>query len=536
MNIKRIIILFICVVGWQSLSAQRNNVEYSSSGYQEGVNTQKKDGFIRLVDDVFFNIKDRDTKIYGDSSLYYEKRGIMIVFGNVRIKEGDSVDIRARRLNYYLNDKKAELREDVVYTDGKIRLTTNYLDYFTDTEDARFYNGGTIVDDETTLKAQEAFVINAENRIKFYEDVDLRSPEYDLLTDTLFYDRTTKIATTYGPTKTILEDGEVVDAEGSQFYTSLKQVSYDEGKIETESYDITATKLFFDEIKQKSRAIGKVKMYSEEDNITIYGEEAETEDETGITKIWGDPVLRQIMDDDTLYLTADTLISIDSEIEEESRLLAFNKVKIFKSDLQGIADSLSYFMKDSAIYFYNDPVLWNEENQMTGDTIQVFSKNETIDQMKIRKNAFTVSQDTIGNFNQMKGKNMTIFFAKEQIDRIEVYGNGESIYFALDDKDYTTTGMNKIKCTDMKVRFINGEINDISFYVEPEGRFIPPHEIQEPETRLKDFSWRIEEKPTKKQVLNTKYDLIMSDSIPPKTQPDPTQLNKLENQKRVEND
>jgi len=531
MNFQRILFLGLGLILSFSAIAQRNGVKYGSSGYSETVN-RGKDRFTRLVDDVWFDIKEKDTRITGDSSLYYDKQGIMIVYGDVVIKEGDSTTITAGELHYLMKDNKAELRKNVRYTDGRIVLTTNYLDYFTDTEDARFYNGGKIVDEETTLTAEDAYVVNAEDLIKFYQEVDLKSPEYNLKTDTLFYDRTTKIATTYGPTQTILEDGEVVDAkEGGQFYTASKRVKYQEGKITTESYEIFGDDLFFDEIRNESQAKGNVKVISEENDIIILGEEATTKKESGITKIWGNPVLKQMVEDDTLYLTADTLISIDSEFDSLSRLLAYNNVKIFKSDLQGVADSMAYKMQDSMIFFYKSPVLWSDENQITGDTINITMLNGKMDRLNVKTKAFTVNKDTVGNFNQIKGRDMVAHLKNDQMDRIYVYGNGEALYFALDDKDYSLIGLNKILCSDMKLLFVNGEMNDITFYKDPEGRFIPPHEIEEPETRLKDFQWLIEKQPTKKEVLGKYFyeQTIIKEALPtPKKQinPDPVSIEK----------
>ncbi len=530
MNFQRILLLALGLFLAFSASAQRNGVKYGSSGYSETIN-RGKDRFTRLVDNVWFDIEEKNTYITGDSALYYDKQGIMIVFGDVRIKEGDSVNITAGELHYLMKDNKAELRKDVRYTDRRIVLTTNYLDYFTDTEDARFYNGGKIVDGATTLEAEDAYVVNAENLIKFYQNVDLKSPEYNLKTDTLFYDRITKIATTYGPTKTILEDGEIVDAkDGGEFYTASKRIKYQEGKITTESYEIFGDDLYFDEIRNESQAKGNVKLISEENNIIILGDEATTKKDSGITKIWGSPVLKQMVENDTLYLTADTLISIDSKIDSLSRLLAFKNVKIFKSDMQGISDSLAYMMQDSMIFFYQDPVLWSSDNQITGDTINLTMINGKMDRMNVRNRAFTVNEDTVGNFNQIKGRNMVAHLKDDQMDRIFVYGNGEALYFALDDKDMSLIGLNKIICSDMKLIFIAGDMNDITFYTEPEGKFIPPHEIAEPETRLKEFQWLIEKQPSLQQVLGKYYivpALIQQAEIEdPAIKPDPVQLQK----------
>ena len=506
MNFQRILILCFFLIVSFSVNAQKNGVKYGSKGYSETIN-KGKDSFTRLVKNVWFDIEKENIKITGDSDLYYDKKGIMIVFGDVVVTKNDTIDITSRRLNYYVEENKAELRNNVVYDDGEMRMTTNYLDYFMTTEDGHFFNGGKLVDDETTLIAREGFVVNAEDLIKFYKDVDLTNPEYQLLTDTLFYHRTTKIATTFGPTKTILKNGEVVDAEkGGIFYTDNKNAQYTSGKITTESYEIFGDELYFDDKTQQSRAKGNVKVISEENDIIILGQEAATRKEEGITKIWGNPILKQAVDNDTLYLTADTLISIDSEYDSLSRLLAFNNVKIYKSDMQGVSDSMAYMMQDSMIFFYHDPILWSEGNQIVADTIFMEIKNGKMDKLNMRNKAFTINQDTVKNFNQIKGRNMTAYLKNDKMDKILVDGNGESIYFAVDDETLELIGMNKVLCSSMRIQFLNGEMNDITFYKNPEGRFIPPHEIEEPETRLKDFNWQIEKKPSMKDVLGQYFD------------------------------
>jgi hypothetical protein len=162
---------------------------------------------------------------------------------------------------------------------------------------------------------------------------------------------------------------------------------------------------------------------------------------------------------------------------------------------------MAYKLKDSMLFFYKAPVLWSEENQITGDTISITINDGTVEKMNINTKAFTVNIDTLGNFNQIKGRDMVAYLKNDQMDKIFVYGNGEALYFALDDKDFSLMGMNKILCSDMKIIFVNGEMNDLTFYKDPEGKFIPPHELEEPEKRLKDFQWLIEQKPTLNEVL-----------------------------------
>jgi hypothetical protein len=240
-------------------------------------------------------------------------------------------------------------------------------------------------------------------------------------------------------------------------------------------------------------------MISKKENLIIYGQAADYYKLKGLTKVYDHAYLAKISDDnDTLFIAADTLVSIDSEDETKKRLLAYNTVKIFKSDLQGVADSLVYQAADSTIYFYKDPILWSEGNQMTADSIHMLIKNNTIDRIYMNVNSFVISKDSLLNFNQISGRKMTAEFRDQKINRVVVEGNGESIYYILSEEgEKSAMGVNRIICSNITIRFKEGKVNNFSFYKQPDGRFIPPHEITDDDTRLKGFVWREKEKPAK---------------------------------------
>ena len=55
---------------------------------------------------------------------------------------------------------------------------------------------------------------------------------------------------------------------------------------------------------------------------------------------------------------------------------AYHGCRIFSKDLQAKCDSLSYSFQDSVIRLYKSPVLWSEENQLTSDSMAIFTKNQ----------------------------------------------------------------------------------------------------------------------------------------------------------------
>jgi hypothetical protein len=212
--------------------------------------------------------------------------------------------------------------------------------------------------------------------------------------------------------------------------------------------------------------------------------------------------MKKVFEGDTLYLTADTLISIDDSLDVNKSLLAFHHVRFFREDLQGISDSLAYFLSDSVLFLYDDPVIWNEGNQIEADSIYIVFEEEQISTLNLIDNAFMIMQDTVKNFNQLKGKLMTGYFENNDIDRLVVTGNSESLFYALEEEDNSLVGINKTLCSNMIIRFKENRASDISFYVDVESTFIPPHELEEPDTRLKGFNWRINERPVLFDMLN----------------------------------
>ena len=149
---------------------------------------------------------------------------------------------------------------------------------------------------------------------------------------------------------------------------------------------------------------------------------------------------------------------------------AYHNVRFFMNDMQGRADSLVYYYDDSLLYLFRDPVLWSEENQITGDTIIVWMKNDQADSMWIGSDGFLVSkEDTVG-FNQIKGKELRVKFKDNNLARIQVIGNSESIYFVKDDQDTVQTsyqGMNKALSQEMMMYFEENEVSKIVFLTKP---------------------------------------------------------------------
>lgn len=461
-----------------------------------------KDKLIILKDSVWYDIIDKDIQILGDSSYLYEKQNKLEVYGRVKVTASDSIHISAKKLIYLLERRMAYFREDVVYHDPDIKLYTDSLDYNLNSGNATYFEGGTIVDDSVTLTSDRGTYNSPVKLSTFLNNVVMISPQYELYSDNLLYDSFSKIARTTTPTRVISEDGIVNATKGLTYNIQNEKSNFRRAVVNTDSYEITGKELFQDKTNEIYKARGNVVMVSDEDELIITGEYADYFKQQDFTIITGMPVMKKIVEEgDTLFMRADTLISIEPDSINEKYLLAYKNVRIFKDGLQGIADSAIYRISDSTMTFYQDPVMWSMDTQLRGDSVLIEIANQSIDKLTTFGKSFVITTDTLNNHNQVKGKEIISNFDGEFITHVEVYGNAESLYYVME-QDSIFMGINKSTSGTMLIKLIENAVHDIIFYQAAEANIIPPHEITDEDKRLEGYTWRIKEKPTRDMVLN----------------------------------
>jgi lipopolysaccharide export system protein LptA len=463
--------------------------------------SSKGNQYERVIGNVIFT--QNKTTIYCDSAYFYKSKNSIEAFGKIRITEGDSITITGNHLEYDGDIKRAKLRNNVVFTKLETStLYTDYLDFDRPRNLAYYYNGGKLVDSINVLTSKKGYYDVNSNMASFKKDVLVENPDHTMTSDSLQYNSRTKIIYFRTPTTVHDKDSATFVYQGGEYDTKTRRSDFRTGTAESQEYKIVGLEYKLDDIRKIYGVRGNVVLTSKKENLLIYGQSVDYYKLKGISKVYNNAYVAKVTDNnDTLFIAADTLVSIENADPTKKRLLAYNNVKIFKSDMQGVADSLEYREADSTIYFYKNPVLWTEGNQMTADSIRMLIKGKSIDKIFMNVNAFVISKDSLINYNQIKGRKMTAEFRDSKISQVIVEGNGESIYFALSEDDGSSMGMNKIICSNITIRFRDGKVNNFSFYVQPEASFIPPHELKKEDMTLKGFSWKESEKPTKSEVV-----------------------------------
>lgn len=176
---------------------------------------------------------------------------------------------------------------------------------------------------------------------------------------------------------------------------------------------------------------------------------------------------------------------------------AYHNVRVYKSNMQALADSLFYTSADSVLRWYKNPILWSDGSQQTGDTINVFFKNKKTHSFQVLQNAFIVNLETdTTKFNQVKGKRITGFFNNGELRDMYVDGNAESMYYNKD-KNGNYDTMNQTVSGRIKFKFVDKELSEVTVIKKNEGTMFPIDKMPK-EPLLTGFIWKPELRPTSK--------------------------------------
>jgi hypothetical protein len=184
---------------------------------------------------------------------------------------------------------------------------------------------------------------------------------------------------------------------------------------------------------------------------------------------------------------------------------AFHNVKIYSDSLQGKCDSLFYALSDSTIRLFNNPIIWSNSNQITGDTIYMFVNNKKPEQLLVFNNAFAINKvDTTNYYNQLKGNRLSVWFNDGSLSKMRTKGSAENIYFALDDKK-KFIGINRTSAQSIEIDFEENEVAKVKFINQLVGKMSPLGQTPIENMQLKGFKWQEHLRPKSKyEILSPK--------------------------------
>lgn len=495
-------ILFVCLsfLAVFQLSAQpvsqdssQSRIEIIQSRYLRSFQTDSMPG-IRLIGNVI--LKHDSTLIYCDSVYLFEQTNRIQAFDRIRVEMSDSVSLRCKRLFYDGNTRVAEAKRNILLTDGKTKLTTQFINYYRNESYGEYQRGGRLVNGDDTLTSQKGYFYPNEEMAYFKKDVVLRNPEYRLETDTLGYDTQRKMAIFQAYTRIENEEGILETSEGT-YNTETNKINLVAGnQIENEDYTVRGDKLDYDNNTKMGYAFGHVIIEPKDSSLRIEGNYGEFDREKQKSFVADTAVAVQFFKEDTLYVTADTLYSFQDSMDNRT-FRAYHNVFFFMNDMQGRADSMEYLYSDSMIILTGKPFLWADSSQISADTIWIFMANDQADSMSMSKNCFVVSLADTSGFNQIKGKKMEAQFIDNKMHRLLVSGNSESIYFAKDEEADSYLAMSKSSSEKLEIFFEDNQVVKVKNIKGVQAQLDPYWKIMFDANKLDGMIWKGDDRPRK---------------------------------------
>lgn len=450
----------------------------------------------RLIGNV--QLQYKKAVMYCDSAWRF-KSGDFEAYSNVRVVQGDSLKLFSDRLYLDNSQKMALLRDNIRLTDKDRLLITEILDYDLETKVANYYNGGTITSSENDnrLTSEQGYYESESEFFSFRDKVVLTNPEYEVRSDTLRYNARSETAFFFGPT-TIVSDNTHIDCTRGWYNTQSEVCQFtNHARILSSTTYLEGDSIYFEGKRGYGEVFRNVAIRDTTSNYLITGEYGWHDDSRDESLVTQRAEMVQFFDTDSLFLHADTLLA-SPDSSGDRRIRAFQRVKFYKNDLQGVADSLSYAEADSTLRLFGSPILWSKENQISGDKMDILMFNGRIQRLDIHRGAMIISEAAPGFYNQIKGRDLTGYFTDNQLRKIHVRGNGQTVYYPADDasENDQVMGVNRADCSNVFI-YINGsQIERIALIEKPSGALHPTFKATQSDKILDGFFWETKNRPT----------------------------------------
>lgn len=402
------------------------------------------------------NIYTNSAKIYCEGG-YYDLNSETAEFNRNPRYTGNGKNATADTIRYESKKGEVEMAGNVIVKEDERNITGTYLRYLESTG-------------ETWIKGNPAV----------YKD-----STRNIVSPVIFYNEKTNQVRTEG----------------------TSEISIGDLKIKSDLFT-------YDETTGLAEATGNAEWRDTTNDVGIRADNIIARQKSGYLLAYGEQrtIFYTIIDGDTLFISSDTLNmwsvvdtimsrdSINGELTDSistdtTRMMkAYNDVKLYKSDMQGLADSLVFNGRDSLFTFYGHPVIWSDSTQFSGDTIYMHLHNKQIKDVILNRKAMIISELVDTYYDQIKGKLIVANFDSSEIKEMIVTGNAESVYYTRDDQS-AFIGVNKTICSKMFFTFKEKEIHLLKYYGDNMSIMHPMREVNHNTLRLEGFEWRELERP-----------------------------------------
>ncbi|MDY8133975.1 OstA-like protein [Aquimarina sp. 2201CG5-10] len=449
-------------------------------------------------------------EIWCDQAVHYGEDRFVKAFGNVKIKQGDTLTMTSTYAEYNGNTQFAYASEKVFMETPSNTLRTDTLFFDRLRQQAYYRSGGTVKDSSNTLTSRIGRYFMERKQYSFNTDVKIVNPENTVDSDRLDYYTENGHAYLYGPSTVKGKESTLYCERG--FYDTKVKTGYaiKNARIDYDNRTVFGDSIFYNSAIQFASATNNIKVLDTANSTVITGHYAEVFKDKDSVFITKRALAATLQEKDSIYIHSDTLRVTG---KPEHRIMnGFYDVRIYKSNMSGKSDSINVDQTTGYTKMIGRPIIWSQKNQMTGDTIKIISNTETekLDSLVVYQNAFLVQEDTLkAGYNQVKGQTLYGLFKDNEIYQVDIDKNTETIFYQRESEgELKLIGINKVLSSSITLLLNKQEIEDVYYYQNVDGTLYREGDLPENARELSGFNWRGEER------ITSKADLFRGEAVP----------------------
>ena len=429
-----------------------------------------------------------------NKAYYFQKENYIKAFGNVQLVQGDTLFLNSKYAEYSGNVKKAFATGNPVMTSPDATLVTDTINFDRNTQEVYYNTKGTITNLQNTLVSNSGRYYVAQKKFQFLTAVTITNPTYVIKSNHLDYYSNSGHSYLFGPSTITSKANYIYTEKG--FYDTKKNLAHflNKSYIKYDDRIIKGDSLYYDRNREFASASRNVKITDSINRGIIKGHYAELYKKKDSVFVTKRAVAVNFVENDSVYIHGKKLMVTGKEGNRIIR--AFNNVRFFKTDMSGKCDSIHSSSKIALTKLIGNPILWNGENQITGDIMHLIGNNTTqkLDSLKVLNNTFLVSKDTLGTgYNQVKGQNLFGKFLEGKLHDVDIIKNTEVIYYMRNDA-HELIGINKNVSSKINLILEKNAVETITFFQQVDGDIYPEKDLPENARKLRGLVWRGEER------------------------------------------
>lgn len=506
------------------------------------------DSFMTVVGNVIFTKGPMIMKC--DSAHFFENSESLQAFGNISMEQGDTLFVYADELDYEGDTEIATLYADpgkkVRLINRDVMLQTDIFIYDLAIDLGYYEVGGTLTDPSNTLTSIYGEYVPSTKEANFYTDVHLNSRNQDdtldIFSDTLYYNTDTHIAQLFSPSEVINQRGIIYTRLGVYDTDSNRTTLYDRSTIVTsQHHTLTADTIYYDRTAGYGQAWGGMVLTDSIHDAEVHGDYGFYNELADTAFITGRAMIKHFNGEDTLFLhgkfirTAALYDTIQTPADTVAGKLAMAvvdtshvavvhpAVRFYRSDMQGVCDSLRFTERDSTLRMFVNPVVWSEDQQIFGNIIEMILNDSTIERAVLPDQAFAAQHIEGDHYQQLSGKEMIAKFEAGQLRRLDINGNVEVILYP-EENDSTINKLMTVESSYLTAFFKGRATESVKMWPQSTGRATPLFLARKSQYYLPKFQWFEDRRPVDKNDIFRKEE----SPAPPgpesePTEPEPTQ-------------